>query len=581
MTEPHEEHTPNRPPDGPINPPQTALIALALVALGALGLVVYMVRYSPAFMYGSPDPYDTTVWSSPTYTSTDYYSSASPTPSFIYGDAITRDESKVAWLKEPEKLSEKLDIFAAQGEIADADELEGTTYYKVGTDDGKDLLVVTPSQDGPGSLNVLFLIKDDGSHFRLFQAHSSTFTDVGDYSGWPLSEKVAVDVPTTYPSLKYQSKLFIDNVILENPYKWMTFYTDSWSGLGEDPDQYSVFAQTDYGTLYRHQSSTDDKSTFSGEIFVLVRPNFTTTTYEVPVTFVTDDGLPRVTWADGTKNADQYRYDGFGGCGSGGPAVLKKVYEKDLKATGKTVTGENIYEFATATHPTLKEFYDSYVAGQEDPISQEEYFARHGVFAYKDGAGRYLLFSSLKYGVAAECGKPVVYLYPEAKTDVSVKVGADVTISEPTYGSGWQVTAEPNGNLTMADGNQYRSLFWEGTGHGNYPTIGNGFVVAREDLEPTLRDHLTRLGLNAQESADFLEFWLPRMPETPYTRLTWFGTQQMDELAPLTITPKPDTSIRIFLDFAGLEAPIELPTQKLGMPARRGFTVVEWGGILR
>jgi hypothetical protein len=50
---------------------------------------------------------------------------------------------------------------------------------------------------------------------------------------------------------------------------------------------------------------------------------------------------------------------------------------------------------------------------------------------------------------------------------------------------------------------------------------------------------------------------------------------------PLTITPTPDTQIRLFLDFEGLTTPIPLAPQMLSAPPRSGFTVVEWGGLLR
>jgi hypothetical protein len=55
----------------------------------------------------------------------------------------------------------------------------------------------------------------------------------------------------------------------------------------------------------------------------------------------------------------------------------------------------------------------------------------------------------------------------------------------------------------------------------------------------------------------------------------------MDELAPMTITPKPDVTIRLFLDFEGLQQPIALKPQKLSATPRHGFTAVEWGGLLR
>ena len=107
-----------------------------------------------------------------------------------------------------------------------------------------------------------------------------------------------------------------------------------------------------------------------------------------------------------------------------------------------------------------------------------------------------------------------------------------------------------------------------------------GFVVAQKDLISVLNSQLRDLGLNAKESADFMEFWTDKLPTTPYVRLTWLGPAQMNQLAPLSVSPKPDTSIRIFLDFAGLDKPIKLIPQKLSAQPRRGFTLVEWGGLL-
>jgi len=71
------------------------------------------------------------------------------------------------------------------------------------------------------------------------------------------------------------------------------------------------------------------------------------------------------------------------------------------------------------------------------------------------------------------------------------------------------------------------------------------------------------------------------MPATPYIRLSWLGTEEMNQLAPLHIFPKPNTLIRIFLDFAGQNTPeANIKPQNLSGISREGFTVVEWGGLL-
>ena len=46
--------------------------------------------------------------------------------------------------------------------------------------------------------------------------------------------------------------------------------------------------------------------------------------------------------------------------------------------------------------------------------------------------------------------KPVIYLYPEEETDVSVTLAYDgtLTCTYPNYKTGWHVSAKPDGTLT-------------------------------------------------------------------------------------------------------------------------------------
>ena len=62
--------------------------------------------------------------------------------------------------------------------------------------------------------------------------------------------------------------------------------------------------------------------------------------------------------------------------------------------------------------------------------------------------------------------KPVLYLYPEEETEVTVTLDFDGTLTStyPDYGDGWTVTARPDGTLTdPATGREYYCLFWEGS----------------------------------------------------------------------------------------------------------------------
>ena len=92
-----------------------------------------------------------------------------------------------------------------------------------------------------------------------------------------------------------------------------------------------------------------------------------------------------------------------------------------------------------------------------------------------------------------------------------------------------------------------------------------------------LEESLTALGLNARERNEFIIYWLPRMEGNPYNLIT-FQQEAYTEAAKLTVTPAPDSVLRVFLAWKPLEKPVELPSQTLPAVERCGFTVVEWGG---
>ena len=175
--------------------------------------------------------------------------------------------------------------------------------------------------------------------------------------------------------------------------------------------------------------------------------------------------------------------------------------------------------------------------------------------------------------------KPVIYLYPEEETQVTVTLDydGDLTATYPDYGEGWTVTVAPDGTLTDPEtGRTYYCLFWEGVTDTEYD-FSTGFCVAGEDTAAFLEDALARLGLAEREANEFIIYWLPRMEGNPYNLIS-FQTDAYTDAAELTIDPAPDTLIRVFMAWKGLDQPVEIPAQELTAPARTGFTAVEWGG---
>ena len=174
--------------------------------------------------------------------------------------------------------------------------------------------------------------------------------------------------------------------------------------------------------------------------------------------------------------------------------------------------------------------------------------------------------------------KPVDYLYPETEMEVTVKLDYDgeLTCTYPAYDGGWTVTARPDGTLTDGRGQTYSYLYWEGVDHTAYD-FSRGFCVPGADTAAFLEDALARLGLTRREANEFIVYWLPRMEQSPYNLIA-FQSDAYTDHARLTVTPEPDSMLRVFMAWKALESPIDIPAQDLPAFDRTGFAVVEWGG---
>ena len=174
--------------------------------------------------------------------------------------------------------------------------------------------------------------------------------------------------------------------------------------------------------------------------------------------------------------------------------------------------------------------------------------------------------------------KPILYLYPSDITKVTVKLElpGELTCTYPAYDDGWMVTAAPDGMLTDANGQTYNYLYWEGETAKQYD-LSEGFCIASSDTAAFLEDALAQLGLTRKEANEFIVYWLPQMEQNPYNLIT-FQQEAYTEAAKLTVTPTPDSILRVFMAWKPLEKPVDIPAQTLPIFERRGFTVVEWGG---
>lgn len=482
-------------------------------------------------------------------------------------------ESGVTWLQKPQKLSNPPSLFTQTNG-------EEITYYKTGSDNGRNILLAEIPPDGPSFEGYHAYFLDAGGAYELIARNSEVYDkESGNVFGGVVDRNVRINTTTLYSSIKAPDTIAHKGVTLNRG-------GSRWSEPEFKTTRTQV-ATTENGVLY----SVDGPASIEPlrvNVFVLKAQNGIEYTYQYDSSqeFAPADGVPGLRWSNGTRSTDGYQQIATSGCGGGSfTPVLGDTSLSDITKIGTNVFSEKaVYGFKAAANPVARALYDMsggayYTNGESKKLTYDQFTAKHPVIMAKDALNRYVVYNNTSYGPAVECGKPVIYLYPTTPTDVLVKVDAQIRISEPAYGNGWQVRAYPDGTLKAPSGT-HGSLFWEGTGK-QYPTITRGSVVAKDQLESTLRTHLAQLGLNEKESAEFLTFWLPKMPQTPYTRLSWLGTREMNALAPLSVTPKPDSMIRIFLDFEGLDKPVALQPQVLNSIPRNGFTLVEWGGLLR
>lgn len=345
-------------------------------------------------------------------------------------------------------------------------------------------------------------------------------------------------------------------------------------------------------------------STVSGEAVYIDKKDYylnvkhvdgTTIRYQYDIPFILEDKQPQITWFDGTKNTADYQIrDMNGGCGSASNvlAIRPNLSSDDLRTNsyewaGVANSGERMYTITDPLDERLVELHDrfgwrGYGEGRE-VVPYDEFIDSRPLVYFVTPHDMVVELRRADYRPLAECGKPVVYLYPEEEMDVSVFVDlkGPMTISEPEHGPlGWSVIAHTDGYVTdTTDGTRWPNLYWEGYGV-NYKIPEEGFVVAQEDIATWLPETLDEIGFTEREKNEFLEFWLPELPKSPYVLFTFIDQEYFDRDAALIIEPAPDTVTRVFMEYRPLAEYREVGPQTLPYITRDGFTVVEWGGAL-
>jgi len=382
------------------------------------------------------------------------------------------------------------------------------------------------------------------------------------------------------------------------------------------PENNIVFENDEYGKLYKdkygyYQVLADGSSHYYDYIINIFDHERT------PKEGTLDEFFNvKINWDDPANDDKRYVNGGelSSGCGPFVKPLTQIINDKEwfdstkLVKIGTTEAGDPVYEMSDkATNSYYKDLfgigYSAFVYfssndynGEEreeflekhEAMSEEEKFAAFiettPLFILQDPFGDYRVFISSKYQAMAECGKPVIYLYPEEQivANVQVEPNGGFTVTDPIYPEGgWTVVAEPNGDLYYPkNGQNYPYLFWEGHADG-FGFSEKGFVFAKEDVPSEMRELLYKTGLNYKETEDFMEFWEEKMIVKDYVFVTFVPQRDFDRAAPLKVTPAPETTIRVFMDFEPIDEYKKVEPLNIITPERKGYTVVEWGGVLR
>jgi hypothetical protein len=309
-----------------------------------------------------------------------------------------------------------------------------------------------------------------------------------------------------------------------------------------------------------------------------------------------------VTWKEPTPDTAAYTYtlERNSGCSATrfvDPAP-SSVRAADLMEVGEVTGAGPLFTLRSPTHPELERAWEEWSAtpaakasGAEAYTSRESFLVSRPWLYWRDSFGR--LLRVRRSDLSPPCmAEPIVYFYPEQRMRVRYTLAPSVRVARAVplpKGNTWTFLATPQGLLEevepAAPGRRRRTfahLFWEGTSL-RFPPPAEGFCVPGPDLSAFFREVLPRLGLLPHETEDFVDAWAPRLEGAAFHVIGFHSRETVEALAPVELSPPPETLIRILMDATpAQECPaLSPPTLPKTAPSRQGFTVVEWGGVLR
>jgi hypothetical protein len=224
----------------------------------------------------------------------------------------------------------------------------------------------------------------------------------------------------------------------------------------------------------------------------------------------------------------------------------------------------------------------SSLANEPDVFPRETMTA----FSYLFGAGTRYAYSGERHDTFVACyitgTSPVLYLYPEKPTQVTVQTTAPLTYTDPsTIRNTWSVLAHPDGSITSSNTHDRPYIYYEYNHHEvAVSTPEEGFIVEKKNWEKKVHSLATTLQLTEAETTSLvseIQTVISSFSEANYLKLSIANQKEINQKLPLTISPIPNKIYRIHFAITPLKTNKIIKEQPIEPITRKGFTVVELG----
>jgi len=176
--------------------------------------------------------------------------------------------------------------------------------------------------------------------------------------------------------------------------------------------------------------------------------------------------------------------------------------------------------------------------------------------------------------------KPNIYLYPQEDIDIHVSLefpkGGEVIESVPIYNNGWYVHVDNKGKID----NKYDYLFYEAI----QPDVwqyDKGWCIERELLLEFFQTNLQGYNFTEEEISDFIDYWIPRLIDYDFYNIYPQEGNIIEKVIKINLSIQPKNINRLFYVVIGKMEYEQLEASSINTFYRNGFTVTEWGVILK